>query len=85
MLLLVIITFTITALRLCEREDLLARVLSITKRFLSTSRLNEHDCKICKKTVGISLVFKEFDMARSTSISGMEVVINKLNEIIKLM
>lgn len=47
--------------------------------------MNEHNCKICKKGVGIPLIFKDFDMARSTSIFGMEIVINKLDEIIKLL
>lgn len=47
--------------------------------------MNNHECKICKKPISISLIFKEFDLSKYATVEGLNLIIKKLDEIVLLM
>ncbi|KAG5671870.1 hypothetical protein PVAND_002041 [Polypedilum vanderplanki] len=46
---------------------------------------NEHHCKFCKKIIIVYSHFLEFDLCRAVTINSMITIVEKLDEIVKLM
>ncbi|KAL7025920.1 hypothetical protein ACKWTF_013702 [Chironomus riparius] len=46
--------------------------------------LGDHVCKNCNKITAVIDVYKEFDKAKATTIDGMTIIVDKLNELIGL-
>lgn len=47
--------------------------------------IDDHRCKICGKITIVHLVFKEFDLERAIQVTGVPLMIKKLDEIVDLM
>jgi hypothetical protein len=47
--------------------------------------MDDHQCKICEKNILVHLVYKEFDLERAVQVKGVPMMINKLDEITKLL